>query len=491
MKYYSAICFVLLLYASTIHAMDISSYTEYEYNDFTLATKWLPYYENMLMHQAIQIISDEYIQKKYPYLHKVTDQQYKANVKKGIVKEKGLCTLYGLDEKDLSKKIAQWWDKGIESYDYAVTVTDLVSSLSAQQKSVYVNISNQERYTLSQLFDVVIPLIIQSNNLSASVEKYKKNIAHILTRYFMISYALPQENQIVKWCNCSKVSFGERITMIITIAEKVLEKHSNKITNANDPLIYTSFGSGWLLQDYLTLSLLNTLGFNYFRARFIDTYYGEKYDNKSRFTKVLSQLWKDHNTGIVNIDFFHIIADYLAEYNKLSQKNNVLTTVDASELNPLDSADCLKATYVELVFENKYYNLMEKIVINFYDQNEPDLSPVHGKLNISPQKAKSNIMQTQIELALKTITTNIDAKTSVGKMSVKDIVDIVFGVQKNLEEYTQAMTQNQKKDAYNHYTMWKRSSQRDFQELVKVTSDENSCVTSCNAHRLVIYKVNQ
>ncbi len=77
----------------------------------------------------------------------------------------------------------------------------------------------------------------------------------------------PDKQYDLNWCTCYKPS--ERIFFIIQLVLDIKKQFPNKSTK----LIYTSLGSGGLLQDYLTLQELVRAGYNNITINIIDLSY--------------------------------------------------------------------------------------------------------------------------------------------------------------------------------------------------------------------------
>jgi len=73
------------------------------------------------------------------------------------------------------------------------------------------------------------------------------------------------------WCDCNNANSVTRITLI-----KFLIQDINRNIPKESPIIYLSFGSGKLLQDYLTIKELIRNGYRFFKIILIDPMYSQK-----------------------------------------------------------------------------------------------------------------------------------------------------------------------------------------------------------------------
>jgi len=114
---------------------------------------------------------------------------------------------------------------------------------------------------------------VQSSNLQDSfkpqssqpIDELKSLVKSLLYDYFLMKWTTTK----LDLCTCTPI--GLRLTLIIEILNETKKLYPNK----TQPLVYTSLGSGGLLQDYLTLKQLIEAGYKDIKVNLIDLTYPE------------------------------------------------------------------------------------------------------------------------------------------------------------------------------------------------------------------------
>lgn len=141
-------------------------------------------------------------------------------------------------------------------------------------------------------------------------------LINTFTELFIDGY-YPSE---MSWCTCTKVS--ERLAFAVRLVQEI----RNKFKNTTKKLIYTSFGSGNLLQDYLTLSelllshpsiQLHLIDFNY---QYIP--YGKK------ATKLSKKHTSTHLEGWVTGKKIDFVKTRLVQYVSAFKKSVTYFSID-------------------------------------------------------------------------------------------------------------------------------------------------------------------
>ncbi|MFC1842754.1 hypothetical protein ACFLYU_03805 [Candidatus Dependentiae bacterium] len=101
----------------------------------------------------------------------------------------------------------------------------------------------------------------------------KRVAAHICKEYFKCKVACKNKSGVLRkfgWCTCVKARACTRLYAILHMLNIISCKDKQK------ELVYVSFGSGRLLQDYLTIKGLIKVGFKKIHINLIDIGYGNK-----------------------------------------------------------------------------------------------------------------------------------------------------------------------------------------------------------------------
>jgi len=179
-------------------------------------------------------------------------------------------------------------------------------------------------YTLEQLLLVIVSMVVEDLNLEISSEHFIHITKQIIV--LSISQRFLLLNEQLSWCNCENVTIGERVVLIIMNLEKLYKNFSPKECTAENPLIYTSFGSGALLFDYITIYIFQCFGYLYFDMSFIDHFYKRNdHVNYIKMAKKPLGFQLGFCAGSCDCKFFETIDSYLASAPK---KNHLLCAVD-------------------------------------------------------------------------------------------------------------------------------------------------------------------
>ena len=142
----------------------------------------------------------------------------------------------------------------------------------------------------------------------------KNQLENILYEYFTTEWTTP-----LSWCTC--VLDGNRIALIIDLIEQIKVTHPNR----NQPLVYTSLGSGGLLQDYLTIKELLNAGYKNINVNLIDLIYPDvPLTPKEGLLNVTQQI---HETFLKQIKDVPKIKLFKEKIDKLAQKSNSKITI--------------------------------------------------------------------------------------------------------------------------------------------------------------------
>ncbi len=178
-------------------------------------------------------------------------------------------------------------------------------------------------------------------------EMLERMIINVFTELILKDISKPLD-----WCTCT--AEYKRITLALLLINEIREKFPNK----NDRIVYTSFASGSLLQDYVVLSEL-LLSHTNFLVNFIDLEYPDipalikkdlsteyprdlhmlEMKNKQetanmidsfkiKMAQVMSERGLDYN---FDVDIYQNIYQYIASAQKnTDEKSNIMILVDPS-----------------------------------------------------------------------------------------------------------------------------------------------------------------
>lgn len=232
---------------------------------------------------------------------------------------------------EIKELIECCWDYGLNN-KYGVYGSDFIGTLKNEhqidEESLEI-IEQQKLYTLGQLLEIIVSKFLQDLNLDMTKEKFISLTKQILVTFILQKFVEGDEQ--LSWCNCEHVSIGERVVMLIMTLERLNRNFDRENCTEENPLVYTSFGSGALLYDYIAIYILSTFGYNYFKLNFIDICYNlnEYFDYKKKVEgPFIFQLGFCEGNFIIN--FFGQIDTYL---NSLPDKNHILSTIDTLHFN--------------------------------------------------------------------------------------------------------------------------------------------------------------
>lgn len=158
--------------------------------------------------------------------------------------------------------------------------------------------------------------------------------------------------------DCRNAPKAERLEIIFCILEKTLQKYHNQY----EPLIYTSFASGELLQDFLTIVGLSVIGYTNFHLNFIDLGY-ERSDIVEKLNQSLSQSLNFFTNAInksiqVSTYFWPNAYTFIHQTRGLELKSNILVCVDLGNFYLQTTNNTHNARYMFLYAnENKQISL--------------------------------------------------------------------------------------------------------------------------------------
>jgi len=313
----------------------------YQVESLKLVDFWLEKIIRMFKRQMTKLISDEEAQKTNPYFSR-SERKYKVNIKLGLLEKIGLLSKFDGDLKNLVETMKSWWDEGLSSPEYIIRSDKFIKHIkkregyqNKREYKTYITqeeaaiISAQDIYTIAELSNGIFEIILRHVNLDIDYEKFMEILKEIFINYFVQSYALPENEHKLKWCDCPKVSIGERVVELLLMLRDISRRLRPEECTKKRPLIYTSFGSGDLLHDYIALLLLNYYGYNYFEVNFIDKYYDEtRYRLRDLKEPIFANQWLLFSKAKMKLNFFMNSKHYI---KSLPNKNDILIAIDISE----------------------------------------------------------------------------------------------------------------------------------------------------------------
>lgn len=217
------------------------------------------------------------------------------------------------------------WDAGLNN-KYQIFTSEFIEivKIRYQINEEYLEIIKyNDSYTLEQLLQLVISMLLQDLHLEISDVEFLN-----ITKKIVVTYALQkflEPNEQLTWCNCSQVSIGERVVMLIMSLEKICNNFSPKKCTSDNPLVYTSFGSGALLYDFIAISLLSNC-YKYFKLNFIDTFYDQNMlKDYKKWSEEPFTFQLGFYEGNFSFNFFGNVDTYL---HSSPDMNHILSTID-------------------------------------------------------------------------------------------------------------------------------------------------------------------
>lgn len=148
---------------------------------------------------------------------------------------------------------------------------------------------------------------------------------------------ISQEKNGLSWCNCDQAPAPQRIRLALKVLDRVVRQYPE----CSQKLVYTSYASGKLLQDFIIIAGLIELGYSCLEINVIDIAYERKRQDLSclyaqivfeqQIRKILrSKQEQDlsYNPS-VKISSYHNVYDYLEKARRgLVEKSHILIMVD-------------------------------------------------------------------------------------------------------------------------------------------------------------------
>lgn len=170
------------------------------------------------------------------------------------------------------------------------------------EKIVETELPNNKQQYKEIISDILLDITIHDG--SFAIAYWMKRLEKENIQKYQEFKQLIPPIKIFGWCiNCPEAPLIKRIMLILLICEKI-----KKEFKPTDHIVYTSYGSGRLFQDYLTIKSLTTQGYNNITINLID---------------------KDYSTK--NPDFINITNLYINEFRKKLNKLKVHIFENASD----------------------------------------------------------------------------------------------------------------------------------------------------------------
>ena len=358
----------------------------YQIENLKLVDYWIEKLMEMFQGQMAKLVSDEVAEKAYGkyFWAGYKNTKYEAHYKFGFLKKVGFVSKFDGNLPKLLTLMKIMWDEGMNSSEYAIESKKFIEYIKEnggyklspsewESKNITSEeialILLQDNYRLVEFSNVVLKIIQRRIDLDITSEKFMDVIKHIVINYFIQKYALLENEAKLNWCICPKVSIGERIVTFLLMLQDISTKLRPEECTNQRPLVYTSFGSGDLLHDYIALLLLNFYGYNYFEVNFIDKYYGSTYSKRTVVEPIFANQWLLFSQALMELNFFASSSDYI---NSSSKNNDILIAIDITEWG-VNSPAAIKAKsdFDELINkatdENSLiYSINNNKIINYH-----------------------------------------------------------------------------------------------------------------------------
>jgi len=419
------------------------------------------------------LVSDEEAIKENSYFKTYTkpeDEKYKMQIKLAVIYKQGLKK----KSSNLRNLIETYWEQGLtqsevdqktfwqevleeEKNEDSMHGEVKKSNVAGFIESYYRKYPQKPFYQLQNIINTILFATRQYGWLNLDCEAQAFYLKNMFTEYAIQSYAQPEKNRKIAWCKCPKVTLADRMISMLLIIDSVMQQMPISECSETNPVIYTSFGSGNLLQDYITIFALNRLGYNYFMLNCIDKTYGARYNCAQKLKQAIEK--KFNKLAILaKTNFYSSLTAYSKDNSSIIGNEHVIVSIDPGE--SLGAKD-KNATCVAISCLSTNNNLNQRFFIQFADPNKPFLNESQQRINVFHGAPTEN---NEIKQHKSQFLRELDIVLKPGSYSSRYL--LITDLKNILESIKNNVAANQK--GYRSISIeWKSSPRNLFTEFIK------------------------
>lgn len=210
---------------------------------------------------------------------------------------------------------------------------------------------------------------------------------------------------------CAEASYSQRMLLIFLILNDVAKKYQD----INSELVYTSFASCTLLQDFMIIAGLIALGYRSFKINFIDIFYAKKNDDKhdkifhtmqseflyniTNYASYAKKEFKQLDIKYFDIKYYGSSYEYITDVKSGSaKKSNILIAVDWGKEPTYRLSEPFDLNKVDFVYINPFKTAISKteadkiLILSIFSHFFLEISLIGSlSLLVSPSYSSTNL----------------------------------------------------------------------------------------------------